>query len=128
MSLTAPPLLAARNVTFAYGSSKAIFSAASVEIRQGTFNCIVGESGIGKTTLLKLLYGQIEPQNGHVLLSDVPLSKFSQREMQMYRRICGVIFQDSFMIPGLSIRENISLPSILNNSYNDDVRGAIYSL
>lgn len=121
------PLLSMTDISFSYGASKAVLSSASLEVSKGSFTCVVGESGVGKTTLLKLLYGQLTPQHGEVQFSGIDLSTFDQTQLQKYRRICGLIFQDSFMIPDLSIRENISLPLHLNNTYNIDTKNRIYA-
>ncbi|KTC86663.1 peptidase domain-containing ABC transporter [Legionella brunensis] len=93
------------NVTYKYpGNSKPIFDKISVHIRQAEKVVITGSSGIGKTTLLKIMLGLIPPTEGKILVDDVSLDALGQRR---YREICSSVMQDDSLISG-SILDNIT--------------------
>jgi cell division transport system ATP-binding protein len=72
------------------------------------FVTIVGHSGAGKTTLMKLLIGEDRPTDGSVFLESINIHKLSKREMTKVRRRIGTVFQDYRLIPNKTIYENIA--------------------
>lgn len=92
----------------------------SVEIQKGEFVAIVGTSGCGKTTLLKLLGGIEKPTSGKVLLENLDIFKLKSNELaEIRRRKIGYIFQDYNLIPILTAQENIVLPTLLDKRVPD---------
>jgi len=81
----------------------------------GEFLFIVGPSGAGKTTILKLILNQICPSSGEIIIDDQYLSKLQKAQIDKVRRQIGVIFQDYQLIPDKTIEENISLALDINN-------------
>ncbi|MFA5749873.1 MAG: ATP-binding cassette domain-containing protein [Candidatus Shapirobacteria bacterium] len=81
----------------------------SFEIDQGEFVFVVGHSGAGKSTILKLILNQIPVSNGQITLDDVDISVGTKDEINNIRRKIGVIFQDYQLIMDKSIEENIAL-------------------
>lgn len=79
------------------------------EIDQGEFVFIVGPSGVGKSTLLKLILHQVKPSSGEILIDDISLTTGSKSQIDQIRRQIGVIFQDYQLIPDKSVEENIAL-------------------
>ena len=92
----APPLLAA---------VEAVFS-------PGTVSLIIGETGVGKSTLLHLLGGLLRPTAGEVWADGVPVSRWPARHRDRWRRRVGIVFQHLGLIPDLSTAENLLLPLI----------------
>ncbi len=81
----------------------------SFTIDQGEFVFIVGHSGAGKSTILKLILNQVKPTNGQITIDDINLSLGRKDEIDKARRQMGVIFQDYQLIMDKSVEENIAL-------------------
>jgi cell division transport system ATP-binding protein len=80
----------------------------SLEIKPGEFVSIVGQSGAGKTTLVRLLIGEERATTGRVMVGDWDITKISQREVPYLRRQIGVIFQDFKLLPKKTLEENVA--------------------
>lgn len=97
--------LEVRNVSFRYSPNDPwVLRNVSLRIEEGESVAIAGPSGCGKTTLLKILLGQLEPEEGAVLIGDVPLKQLG---LYAFRDLIGVVMQDDRLFAG-SIGENIS--------------------
>lgn len=96
-----------KNVNFRYDDPLApwVLEDINLSIPYGKTTAIVGESGSGKTTLLKLLLRFYEPEEGEVLLGQVPLRQISARK---WRKKCGVVMQDGYLFSD-TIANNISV-------------------
>ncbi len=88
----------------------------SFRIESGSFISIMGKSGCGKTTLLKLIGGLDTPTEGEILYKGKPLTKLSHDQLAQYRREqIGFVFQDYNLMDSLTIKENIMLPMLLDH-------------
>jgi ATP-binding cassette, subfamily B, bacterial CvaB/MchF/RaxB len=100
-----PPAIELRNVSFRYGEQEPwILDNVSLRIEAGESVAIVGPSGGGKSTLLKLLAGLIRPSHGEILIDGEPLARIG---VESYRAMIGVVMQDDQLFAG-SIADNIS--------------------
>ena len=81
----------------------------SFEINQGEFVFIVGHSGAGKSTILKLILNQLKPTSGQILIDDIDVVLGTKDQIDNIRRKIGVIFQDYQLIFDKSVEENIAL-------------------
>lgn len=79
------------------------------KINQGDFVFIVGHSGAGKSTILKLILNQLKPTSGQILIDDINIATGSKDQINQIRRKIGVIFQDYQLIFDKSVEENIAL-------------------
>lgn len=87
----------------------------NLTINNNEFICIIGKSGVGKTTLLKMLGGIEKPSVGSILYTDMELYKCPETKMEEYRRKeIGFIFQDYKLLDELTVQENILIPQILD--------------
>jgi len=77
-------------------------------IRGQEFVCIVGESGAGKSTVLKLITGEDSFNDGVVSVDGIVVSDMLRRTLQLYRRKCGVVFQDYKLLKKKNVYENIA--------------------
>lgn len=93
------------NISFAYGQ-KRIIDQFDLEIRPGKVYCLVGASGSGKTTVLRLMNGLLKPQNGEVQINGTKVD-FSQAEK--LRRGMGYSIQGSGLFPHMTLAENLSI-------------------
>jgi len=89
----------------------AIFEGISLDLRQGEYLAVMGESGVGKSTLLNLLAGLDQPDSGRVLLDGVDLSALDDDAVTLLRRrAVGFVFQAFHVLPYLSVEQNVALP------------------
>ena len=71
-----------------------VFSNISLNINKGEFIYLIGETGSGKSSLLKVLYGEIKSNAGNVVLDNINLNKLTSKEIPNLRRKLGIVFQD----------------------------------
>jgi putative ABC transport system ATP-binding protein len=89
----------------------AIFEGVDLELRSGEYLAIMGESGVGKSTLLNLLAGLDAPDSGRVLLEGLDLSTLDDDGTTLLRRrAVGFVFQAFHVLPYLSVEQNVALP------------------
>jgi len=89
----------------------AIFERLELELRPGEYLAIMGESGVGKSTLLNLLAGLDQPDSGRVLLEGADLSTLDDDAITLLRRrAVGFVFQAFHVLPYLSVEQNVALP------------------
>lgn len=97
------------NVTLQYGE-KYVLRNCSLEIKERAITCLIGLSGAGKSTILRLLNGLRMPNAGKVFVKDVDLATLSARELIDFRRKVGFSFQFAALFDSLTIGENVALP------------------
>lgn len=109
---TATPLLAAENVGFAYGRGAAVLHDISLALAPGESVGLVGESGAGKTSLLRLLLGLGSPTSGAIRFEGRPLERRDARGMLAFRRAVQPVYQDPFssLDPRMRVGESIAEP------------------
>jgi putative ABC transport system ATP-binding protein len=93
------------------GDRPAIFEGVDLEVRPGEYLAIMGESGVGKSTLLNLLSGLDRTDSGRVLLEGIDLATLDDDATTLLRRrAVGFVFQAFHVLPYLSVEQNVSLP------------------
>ncbi len=102
-----PALIELRHVTKQYPGNAALKDV-SISIGEGEFVCVVGQSGVGKTTIIKLLTRQEAPTNGQVFVAGRNLADLRNSEVPLYRRKIGVVFQDFKLLPQKTVWENVA--------------------
>lgn len=95
------------NVNYKYKKSK-ILKNISLSIDEGEFVFVVGNSGSGKTTFIRLIMRELYPDSGEIIVDNQILSKMKRKELPYYRRGLGVVFQDFKLLNDRSIYENIA--------------------
>ena len=80
----------------------------NLHIRAGEFVFIVGDSGSGKSTMIKLLTKELEPTSGKIIINKKDLSKVSRRNIPYYRRNIGCVFQDFRLLKDRDVYENVA--------------------
>ncbi|OGD60975.1 cell division ATP-binding protein FtsE [Candidatus Berkelbacteria bacterium RIFCSPLOWO2_01_FULL_50_28] len=96
-----------KSLTKKYGNRVAVGEVTLV-IYEGEFVCLVGQSGAGKTTLVKLLTKQESPSTGHLFVAGRELAELRDSEVPYYRRKIGVVFQDFKLLPQKTVFENVA--------------------
>lgn len=91
-----------------YDGSNPVLDSFSMEIAKGEFVFLTGSSGAGKTTILKILFGQERFEKGQVLVHGINVGKLTHKNMYTLRRSMGVVFQDYKLLPNKTVFENVS--------------------
>lgn len=97
-----------QNVTKIYPKNVIALNKVDLHIKPGEFISIVGQSGTGKTTLVKTLIGEERIDQGRIIVGGWDITNIGQREIPVLRRQIGVIFQDYKLLPKKTLSENIA--------------------
>lgn len=97
------------DVSFAYGT-RPILQGISLQIPRGKVVAIMGGSGCGKTTLLRLISGQIKANSGEIIVCDQSVAKLKRQELYALRRKMGMLFQFGALFTDMSVFDNIAFP------------------
>jgi cell division transport system ATP-binding protein len=100
-------MISFQNITKTF-KNKIIFQELSLDIHHGEFICLIGESGVGKSTFFDLLIGKEKPNIGNVFIDNINIHNFSSYQLQYYRRKLGIIFQDFKLLAKKNIFENLA--------------------
>lgn len=95
-------------VTKIYENGAVGLSDVSLEINKGEFVFVVGSSGSGKSTFMRLLLKEIEPTSGDIIVNNTDITKLKRRQIPYYRRKVGVVFQDFRLLPSKTVYENVA--------------------
>jgi phospholipid/cholesterol/gamma-HCH transport system ATP-binding protein len=103
------PLIRIRDVVFRRGR-RTILDGVSMDIHRGSIVAFMGPSGVGKTTILRLISGQLRPDEGSIEIDGQLISAMSGSELHKFRRNIGVLLQDGALFTDLTVFENIATP------------------
>lgn len=106
---TQPALVKIRDLHFSRGSRK-IFDGVDITIRRGQVTAIMGPSGTGKTTLLRLIGGQLRPDRGSIVVDGLAVPKLRRRELFELRKRMGMLFQSGALLTDLNVFDNVAFP------------------
>jgi phospholipid/cholesterol/gamma-HCH transport system ATP-binding protein len=103
------PLVAVKDLHFSRGH-RLVFDGVDIDIRRGKITAIMGPSGTGKTTLLKLIAGQLKPDAGTVTVDALDVHALSRDRLFALRRRMGMLFQSGALLTDLDVFENVAFP------------------
>ncbi|MDO5102768.1 MAG: ABC transporter ATP-binding protein [Lautropia sp.] len=103
-------LLSIESLSFGYTPERQILKNISMRFRRGSVVALMGGSGSGKTTVLRLVGAQIRPQNGKVILNGVDVHSLGKDELYKARRDIGMLFQFGALFTDLDIFDNVAFP------------------
>lgn len=95
-----------QNVTKSF-EDDVVLKDVSFKINHGENKIILGASGSGKSTILKLLLGLIRPDSGRIIIDDQDITQMTERELVQVRQQIGMVFQEGALFDSLSVRENV---------------------
>ena len=98
-----------RGVDYSVGS-RSIFQNLTLQARRGEITAVMGPSGTGKTTLLRLVMGAIRPSAGQVLVFGQDVARLDRRGLYALRRRVGMLFQNGALLTDLDVFENVAFP------------------
>lgn len=102
-------IVAIRNLAYSRGQTM-IFDGLDIDIRRGSVTAIMGPSGTGKTTLLRLVTGQELPDRGSILFDGAEVTRMSRRELFRMRKRVGMLFQNGALLTDLNVYDNVAFP------------------
>lgn len=103
------PIIRIRDLVFRRGA-RTILDGINIDIPRGAIVAFMGPSGVGKTTILRLISGQLRPNEGSIEVNGQLISAMSDKELQLFRRDIGVLLQDGALFTDLTVFENIATP------------------
>lgn len=109
MRMTQDNLVEVRKLCYSRGSTP-IFSGVDLDIKRGKVTAIMGPSGTGKTTLLRLIGRQIQPDAGTITVAGHDLSGLDHGQLYAMRKRMGMLFQQGALFTDLSVYENVAFP------------------
>lgn len=109
------------NVSKSYPDGTVALEGITFSVKEGEFVSIVGHSGAGKTTMIKLLLGESAPTSGSVSFDSVDIQKVKPKDMPELRRRIGVIFQDFRLLPNKTAYENVAFAMEVAGKSDDEI-------
>jgi len=106
---TTDSFISLRDVVFRH-DTRNILDGLNLDIAQGSVVAILGPSGVGKSTILKLITGQIRPVSGSVMVNRQRVDQLSGSKLNGYRKTLGVMLQNSALLTDMTVFENVALP------------------
>ncbi len=118
-------MLIFNHVDFSY-NNQPVFQDLTLEIEHGEFVFLVGKSGVGKSTLLKLIYMQCFPQSGYIQVGEYSSETITPKEIPYLRRKLGIIFQDFQLLNDRNIYDNLSFVLNVIGTPKKDIKKKIF--
>ena len=115
-------LIEFKNVYKRYPNGVSALCDVNLEISKGEFVFVIGESGSGKSTIIKLLYRQERPTSGEVFVGGINVARHTNGKLYKLRRKLGVVFQDYKLLPKLTVYENVAFALEIYGLKKEEVR------
>ena len=113
-------VLELKDVVKAYGDRR-VLDGVSFRVRKGETKIIIGASGSGKSTILKLVMGLEKPDEGQIFVNGEEITQLRERDMVRIRQSMGMVFQESALFDSLSVRENVAYRLYENGTKEDEI-------
>ncbi|MFZ2462373.1 MAG: cell division ATP-binding protein FtsE [Caldibacillus thermoamylovorans] len=101
-------MIVMENVYKKYPNGVVAANGIDVAIEQGEFVYVVGASGAGKSTFIKMMYREEKPTSGKIIVNGIDIAKLKNSKVPLFRRSIGVVFQDFKLLPSLTVYENVA--------------------
>ena len=105
-----------------YGTGSNALEDVNLHIDDGEFAFIVGASGAGKSTFLKLIMREETPTSGEIVINNYRLSRLKQKQVPYFRRTMGIVFQDFRLINTMTVFDNVAFPMRVVGAKRRDIR------
>lgn len=110
------------------GGTTPVLHDVSFSVPEGGFRWLVGASGAGKTSLLRLMYLAVRPTAGRLALLEIDISSARRRQLAELRRRIGVVYQDFRLLPHLSAFDNVALPLRIAGRSEGQIRADVVEM
>lgn len=119
------PIIRFENVTKTYLGDIPVLEGVNLVIYPGEFLSLVGASGVGKSTLLKLIYAEEIPTEGEVYFNERPVSQINRKHLPYYRRNIGTVFQDFKLLPQKTAFENVAYALEVDGKSEEEINAEV---
>ena len=102
------PIIAMDHISKQYSTGEEALSDVSIRIHKGEFVFVVGKSGSGKSTFIKLLLKELNPTEGRIFVGGRQVTNLKRKQVSLYRRKIGVVFQDFRLLKNKTVFENVA--------------------
>jgi cell division transport system ATP-binding protein len=103
-----PPIIELRRASKIYPGGHVALERVSLRVDRGEFVFLVGPTGCGKSTLIKLLIRELEPTEGEIMIAGRDIATLPERQIPFLRRRIGTVFQDFKLLPSRSVYDNVA--------------------
>jgi len=118
------PILAMKNVVKYYGDT-AVLNGISFSVFRGETKIIIGASGSGKSTILKLIMGLDKPDEGQIFVQGEDITKREERQLVSVRQKIGMVFQESALFDSLTVRENVAYRLYESGVHDEEIESSV---
>src|SRR3984893_10223458 len=105
-----PSIVEIRNLDYAVNGNRPVFAGLDMDIPRGRITAVMGPSGTGKTTLLRLITGQVRADSGSVMVAGQELRDMRRADLYVLRRRMGMVFHNGSLLTHLSLFDNVAFP------------------
>jgi cell division transport system ATP-binding protein len=121
----APAVVEFRGVSKHYGVGAVGLDNATFSVQRGEFVFLVGSTGSGKSTLMKLLIKEVEPSAGTIRVAGRDLGDMERKKVPFYRRNLGIVFQDFKLLPNRTVHDNVAYALQVTGSSRKEIRAKV---
>jgi cell division transport system ATP-binding protein len=119
------PAVQLRDVTVVYPGGNVGLDGASASIGRGEFAFLVGQTGCGKSTFIKLLLREIDPSRGKVLIAGRDITALPRKKVPKLRRNIGVVFQDYKLLPNRTVYDNVAYTLKVIGAHRGEIKSKV---
>ncbi len=106
--MSEPPLVEIKDLSFGYSSARQILKNITLDVPRGKVVALMGGSGCGKTTLLRLIGGQVQPSQGYIKVAGETIHQLDRKALYRMRRRMGMLFQFGALFTDMTVFDNIA--------------------
>lgn len=116
------PIIEFRGVSKTYQTGTHALEDVNIKINNGEFVFVVGSSGAGKSTFMKLIMREEKANTGKIIVNGFELTSLKRKDVPMLRRTMGIVFQDFRLIPNMNVFENVAFAMHVVGATNKEIR------
>lgn len=121
-------IITLENVSKAYATGAPALNGVDLHIKKGEFVFIVGDSGSGKSTMIKLLLRELVPTSGNIIVMGYDLVRIRHRKIPKFRRNLGIVFQDFRLLKDRNVYENVAFAQRIIQASSKDIKRNVPSI
>ena len=121
-------IITLKNVSKAYATGAPALNGVDLHINKGEFVFIVGDSGSGKSTMIKLLLRELVPSSGEINVMGYDLVRIRHRKIPKFRRNLGIVFQDFRLLKDRNVYENVAFAQRIIQVSNKEIKRNVPSI